>query len=155
MGMVRIPHSSTAESNKYLQEAVDYAAEKMGSDEFAVAEMMSHFLERIAFHVSCGHTITIPGFGRFGVQVYICKKKVDPLPPRPYPAFSAAIGFRNDTLVSCPCNPDLAKPIKTHRMKAHPTSVRDSGKENRRTMTAMAKFRTDLRAQKKRLGFIE
>lgn len=155
MGLVSIPHSSKADCGKYLQEAVEYTADKTGSSEFLTAEMMSHFLERIAYHVSMGRSITIPGFGKFGVQMFISKMKENPPLPRPYPAFSGSQGFRNDTILGCPLDPELTRPIRQHRKRGHPSSTKYDGRDRRSVATGMEKLRNDLQAQKKRLGYVD
>jgi hypothetical protein len=143
-----------SDRNATLAEVVNYTADQMGVDEFHVAEMMSHFFERLAFQVAAGKDVLIPCFGLFGVSVYESKKNGPDRPlPRPYPAFSGARPFRNEVIACCPRNTELSIPIRKHRKHNHHSTTVANGKDSQRTMTAMSQFRDRLQAERRKRGY--
>jgi len=149
MGLYKIPDSEQSASQRNFKAILCRTADTATYTEYEVARLMSHFFEHLAFYVSQGRPVSIPAFGRFGGKMYK-SKQIGEL-PRPYPAFSASVGFRNDTLVGCPRNLDLVKPLESHRKRCCVTTVEKGARASQRVITGMEAFRSRLRLSNKHL----
>jgi hypothetical protein len=152
MGLLRIPFSGHSEATKPLRRCVERAAHEMGVSEFFAATLMSHFLEELCHQVGQNRLVRIPGLGAFGPKVWHPRHDPDALSSA-YPAFSAAVPFRNLVRATCPTNGAALDAIDDHRRHAHQSSRRN--RESRMPSSTFRAFRDRIKAQARRLGFDE
>jgi nucleoid DNA-binding protein len=82
-----------------LRACIAKAVRGTGLHEYAVATVMTYFLEELCDQVALGRVVRIPGFGIFGSMTWRPRK--GGLPPHCIPSFSAATGFRDQVRWAC------------------------------------------------------
>ena len=148
--MIRIPFSGDAESTEPLRRCIQRAADEMNVSEFHVALVMSHFLEELSHQVAGNRVVRVPGFGVFGAKVWQPRNRAGAL-GYCYPAFSAAVPFRNLVNLSCPPHGAALDAIDRHRRHSHESSRID--RAGRMPSSAQQASRDRVSAQAKRWGF--
>lgn len=147
--MIQIPFGGTAASTEPLRRCIKRAASDMGVSEFHAAMLMSHFCEQVCCEVAMNRLVSVPGFGVFGPKVWTPRHDPDE-PGYCYPAFSAAVPFRNMVRAMCPPSGAALDAIDRRRRHSHPSSRRDRTARN--PCSAQRAFRERIRAQARRLG---
>ncbi len=148
--MIQIPFSGDAESTEPLRRCIKRAANEMGVSEFHAALLMSYFVEELSHQVANNRVVRIPGFGVFGAKVWHPRHDPDAV-AYAYPAFSAAVPFRNLVRSHCPATGAALDAIDRHRRHAHESSRHD--RSGRMPWSAQKAFRDRIAAQARRLGF--
>lgn len=136
--MAKVPHSSTSERGRPLQEAVDRVAYGANLSHRQAAIAVSHFLEAMAMLVARGEYFAIDGFGVFVSQR---KKKGT---KRKYVAFSASRGFRNEIEFGAEPKPEHTKMLHNHQRNANRLGEKGASK---RVHTSMQAQRVAIEAQ--------
>jgi hypothetical protein len=111
--------------------------------------LMSHFFEAISDEVCRNRLVRIPGFGAFGAKAWFSKHDPE-LTGACYPAFSAAVPFRNAVRFQCPPTGASLDAIDRHRRHSHRSGRPErSGRSPWSTHRAMRK---QIAAQARKLG---
>lgn len=111
MSLVRIPFYSKAESSEPLRRCVTSTATEMGMSEYTVLLLVNDFLDQLAYQVSIGRTVRLPGFGIFAPKFFASSQTCAP-------RFSASRGFRLQTRHSAPPHTDGGNDLKRHAKRA-------------------------------------
>jgi len=131
-----------------MSEAVNIAARAAGINPFQMAWVGSHLFEAITLVVAKGTPVAIQGFGRFYTWYKMSKKGTGST--RAYPAFYAALPWRNEVAVCCPlvsqANIDYMNRGTKQYAKTHSLSP-DAVVSSKRPMTAMDNVRAQIMAQ--------
>lgn len=148
MSQVRIPYMSRREDMEPLQRCLAYAAREHGVTEFDVADIMSYFLEQITVELARGNMVSIPGWGCFAPMPRRDVRGDKHLLGYAYPAFSAAVGFRQEVKYGSPPRDDTVE--KFRRYQRNHTRRTHFHRERQRVFTAASAFRERIAAQRRR-----
>ena len=148
--MIQIPFSGDSESTAPLRRCIERAAGEMGVSDYHAALLVSHFFEELTTQVSRNRVVRVPGFGAFGPKAWFPRNDPE-APGYAYPAFSAAVPFRNFVRLQCPATGAALDALDRHRRHAHPSSRRD--RSARMPFTAFRAFRERISVQARRSGF--
>jgi len=131
-----------------MSEAVNIAAAAAGVNPYQMAFIGSHLFEAITLVVAKGTPVAIQGFGRFYTWYKMSKNGTGAT--RPYPAFYAALPWRNEVAVCCPlvsqANIDYMNRGTKQYVKKHSLSP-DAEVKSQRPMTAIDNMRQQIMAQ--------
>jgi nucleoid DNA-binding protein len=145
-----IPFMGKSERGAPLAACIKRAAKMMHVSEYHAACLMSFFFEEVVEQTCRCRVVRVPGFGIFAPKSWYPRKP--DVPPRAYPAFSAAIGYRVQMAAQCPVsNSRGLLAIERHRKNSFDLNQR--GKSRRRARTTQQAFRRNVRAEGRRMGY--
>ena len=129
---MNIPYAAKSQRAAPVMACVEKAAREMECPEERIAHTMNILFEELANQMSLGRLVRIPGFGMFGQQP---GRGAHSEGETYYPAFSAAVGWRNRLYYDSMCHPrDAAlggKRRYPHRLKKSTRRLRPKGVKGR------------------------
>ena len=147
--LIKVRFMSDQAQARPLVACIERAAREMGMTEFAVAELMSHFLEELCTQACRNRVVLVPGLGKFGQRGYWPS---DPeLRAYCFPAFVPARSFRRMVAFRLSRAQGSFDAVRRHRRHHHPSSRPE--KCSSRPFMAFRVFRRHMGEQARRLGY--
>ena len=145
---VRLPGAPKAEKSQPLLRCLKYAAQQMGTNEYFVANMMSHFLAKVADEVADGNMVYLTGFGAIGPgaakQWWMSESRRFCIPK-----FIGSRSFREQMKSDCPFDKNQKDALTRFARGTSPSPAH----KGERVFNSMRRSVQAVRSQAKKLDF--